>query len=75
MAVIRMPTAAAAAIAAGTLLTPILAAVILWDAALAWRDPQRGWARRLGATVLGLAVMTAAMVLYAVEATDMSTQW
>jgi len=70
-----MPAFVRLCLGALTLLTPIFAAVILWDAALAWRDPQRGWARRLGATVLGLAVMTAAMVLYAVEATDMSTQW
>ncbi len=41
------------------------AAALLWDAVLAWRDPARGWARRLGRALTALAALVIAALMLA----------
>jgi CubicO group peptidase (beta-lactamase class C family) len=58
-----------------TLLSAPFAAILLADAVLAWRDPERGWAARLGSSVLAAGATALAFLFYALEVIDFSTRW
>lgn len=54
----------------------VLAAILIAaDAVLAWRDPARGWPRRIGAVLTAVAALIVAWLLIAFDLTSFSTDY
>ncbi|MBV8685104.1 MAG: beta-lactamase family protein [Alphaproteobacteria bacterium] len=58
-----------------TLLTGPAAVILLADAALAWRDPGRGWATRAGATLLGFGAAGLTGLYLTLHVVDFAGDW
>jgi CubicO group peptidase (beta-lactamase class C family) len=57
------------------LLSSLFAAIIIADAALAWRDPARGWPRRLGLIAVAGASVVMCWLFYSFGLTSFSTDY
>lgn len=58
-----------------TILSAPLALILLADAVLAWRDPSRGWAGRIGESLVGSAAAGLAWLFYMLDVVNFSANW
>ena len=58
-----------------TLLSAPFAAIILFDAVVAWGDPARGWPSRVGNLAVAAAAVGMAWLFYVFDVTNFSTHW
>ncbi len=58
-----------------TMLSAPFAIAIAVDALVAWRDPARGWPRRIGGLLVAAAAVGMAWLFYVLDVTNFSADW
>jgi CubicO group peptidase (beta-lactamase class C family) len=70
-----LPAAVPALLGGLTMLSAVFAAIILYDAILAWRDPVRGWISRVWGMLVAAAAIGLASSFYVFDVTNMTIRW